>query len=144
MEPRIHLVTLGVADLARSVRFYRDGLGWRSGVKDDEDVAFFQLGGGAVLALFGREDLAQDAQVPAGEPATFGGFSLAQCLGSKNEVDAALAVANAAGGTIVKPAEDTFWGGYSGYFADPDGHLWEIAWNPGWELQPDGGVRLTG
>ncbi|MFI5266967.1 MAG: VOC family protein [Chloroflexota bacterium] len=142
MEPRISVVTLGVSDLPRSIRFYRDGLGWPSGVNDGEDVAFFQLGGGTVLSLFGREDLAKDANVAAGEPAMFGGFTLAQCLASKAEVDVALEAARAAGGTIIKPASDAFWGGYNGYFADPDGHPWEIAWNPFWELLPDGSVKL--
>jgi uncharacterized protein len=142
MEPRLHLVTLGVSDLARAVRFYRDGLGWQTGMKEGDDVAFFQLGGNAVLALWGRESLAADANLPAGEAAPFAGISLAQCLASKEEVNAAMAAAAAAGGTTLKPAGDTFWGGYSAYFADPDGYPWEVAWNPGWTLTPDGGIRL--
>ena len=141
MDPRISVVTLGVSDLPRSVRFYRDGLGWRTSAKEEDDVAFFQMGG-MVLSLYGREDLATDANLPAGAPVRFGGITLAQCLASKVEVDAALEAAKAAGGTILKPAQDAFWGGYTGYFADPDGHPWEIAWNPGWELLPDGSVKL--
>jgi len=117
MEQRLSLVTLGVADLERARRFYEDGLGWRRG-NDHPEVAFYQIGG-AVLALFGRDALAADARVAA-----------------------VLAEAEAAGATILKPAEDAFWGGYSGYFADPDGHLWEIAWNPDWTLTEDGSVRL--
>lgn len=141
MDARIHLVTLGVTDLQRAVRFYRDGLGWHTSMKEGEDVAFFQLGP-MVLALWGRDQLAGDANVPAGDKPAFCGVSLAQCLPSKADVDAVLAKAQAAGATIPKPAEDTFWGGYAGYFADPDGYLWEIAWNPFWELLPDGGIRL--
>jgi catechol 2,3-dioxygenase-like lactoylglutathione lyase family enzyme len=142
MKPRVTLITLGVTDLPRAVRFYRDGLGWPTGMKDGEDVAFFQLGGGVALALWGRDALAQDADVPPGQPSAFNSCSLAQNLGSKAEVDEVMRQAEAAGGTIRKPAEDTFWGGYSGYFADPDGHLWEVAWNPFWTLTSDGGVEL--
>ena len=129
MEQRLSLVTLGVADLERARRFYEDGLGWRRG-NDHEEVAFYQLGG-MVLALWGREALAQDARLPdAGSG--FGGIALAYNTRSREEVDAVLAEAEAAGGRILKPAEDASWGGYSGYFADPDGHPWEVAWNPDW------------
>ena len=141
MEPRIHLVTLGVSDLQRAVRFYRDGLGWHTSMKKHEDVAFFQMGG-MVLALWDRNKLAEDANLPPAEPRPFEGFSLAQCVASKAEADAALAAAEAAGGTILKHAEDTFWGGYSGYFTDPDGYPWEVAWNPGWTLTPERTIRL--
>jgi catechol 2,3-dioxygenase-like lactoylglutathione lyase family enzyme len=141
MEPRLHLLTLGISDIERSVRFYRDGLGWHTSWNDGEDVAFFQLGPMA-LALWGREQLAEDANVPAGDKAAFSGVSLAQCLASKTDVDATLEKAKAAGGTVTKPGSNTFWGGYDGYFADPDGYAWEIAWNPFWELTPDGGIRL--
>ncbi|HLG73838.1 MAG TPA: VOC family protein [Chloroflexota bacterium] len=141
MDPRMHLLTLGVTDLDRSVRFYRDGLGWPTSMKEGEDVAFFQLGP-MVLALWGREQLAEDARMPAGEKAVFSGVAPAQCVASKAEVDAIQDKARAAGATITKPASDTFWGGYSCYFTDPDGYAWEIAWNPFWELTPDGGVRL--
>jgi uncharacterized protein len=139
MEQRLSLVTLGVTDVGRARRFYEDGLGWRRG-NDHEEVVFFQLGG-MVLALWGREALAQDARLP-GAGTRFGGIALAYNTRSREEVDAVLKEAEAAGATIPKPAEDTFWGGYSGYFADPDGHLWEVAWNPGWTLAADGSISL--
>ena len=141
MEQRLSLVTLGVADLTRARRFYEDGLGWTRG-NDHAEVVFYQLGG-MVLALWGRAALAQDAGVAHGRDG-FGGIALAYNARSRTEVDAVLAEAAAAGATIVKPAADTFWGGYAGYFADPDGHLWEIAWNPEWTLAEDGSVRLAG
>ena len=132
-------MTLGVADLERSRRFYEDGLGWRRG-NDHHAVAFFQLGG-VVLGLFSRAALAADAGVSAAGSG-FGGIALAYNTRSREEVDAVLAEAEAAGATILKSAEDAFWGGYSGYFADPDGHLWEVAWNPDWTVAEDGSVRL--
>jgi catechol 2,3-dioxygenase-like lactoylglutathione lyase family enzyme len=138
MEQRLSLVTLGVADLERSLRFY-ESLGWRRGNQHAE-VVFFQLGG-AVLGLWSRESLAADADM-APQGSGFGGITLAYNTRSREEVDAVLAEAKAAGATIPKPAEDAFWGGYSGYFADPDGHLWEVAWNPGWTIGEDGGVTL--
>ena len=139
MEQRLSLVTLGVADLERARRFYEDGLGWRRG-NDHPEVVFYQLGG-MVLALWGRDALAQDAHLPnAGRG--FGGIALAYNARTRAEVDAVLAEAEAAGAKILKPAEDAFWGGYSGYFADPDGHLWEVAWNPEWTLADDGSVSL--
>ncbi|MGH6900377.1 MAG: VOC family protein [Geminicoccaceae bacterium] len=139
MEQRLSLVTLGVADLERSRRFYEDGLGWRRG-NDHEEVAFYQLGA-MVLALWGRDALAEDARLP-GSGSGFGGIALAYNTRTREEVDAVLAEAEAAGARILKPAEDAFWGGYSGYFADPDGHPWEVAWNPGWTIMDDGSVRL--
>lgn len=141
MEQRLSLVTLGVADVAASRRFYEDGLGWKASSAGNADVAFFQLGG-IVLALWGRSALAEDARVPDSGKASFGGFSLAYNARGREEVDAVLAQAAEAGATIPKPAEETFWGGYAGYFADPDGHLWEVAWNPHWEIGADGSVRL--
>jgi uncharacterized protein len=141
MEQRLSLVTLGVADLERSRRFYEDGLGWRRG-NDHAEVVFFQLGG-MVLALWGRDALAGDARLPgAGAGDGFGGIALAYNTRAREDVDAVLKEAEAAGATILKPAENTSWGGYSGYFADPDGHLWEVAWNPDWTLAEDGSVRL--
>lgn len=138
MKPRITLITLGTDDLARAVAFYRDGLGWPTeGIVGAEHehgaVAFFDLQPGLKLALWPRTSLAEDAGITAGaaDPA---GFSLAHNVASTAEVDALMVEAKAAGGRIVKPARDTFWGGYAGYFADPDGHLWEVAWNPHWEL----------
>jgi uncharacterized protein len=139
MEQRLSLVTLGVADLKRARRFYEDGLGWRRG-NDHEEVAFYQLGG-MVLALWGREALKEEARQPDTGNG-FGGIALAYNTRSREEVDAVLAQAEAAGGRILKPAEDAFWGGYSGYFADPDGHPWEVAWNPDWTIATDGSVRL--
>jgi len=128
MEPRISIVTLGVSDLARSVEFYRDGLGLVLYDENTESIAFFQ-NKGTWLALYPREALAADVGI-ATEGAGFSGVTLAHNLRSKKEVDELLDVAVAAGATLVKPAQDTFWGGYSGYFSDPDGYLWEIAWNP--------------
>ena len=139
MEQRVSLITLGVADLERARRFYEDGLGWRRG-NDHPEVVFYQLGG-MVLALWSREALAQDAHLPdAGSG--FGGIALAYNAHRREEVDAVLAEAEAAGAKILKPAENAFWGGYSGYFTDPDGHPWEVAWNPEWTLAEDGSVRL--
>jgi uncharacterized protein len=138
MEQRLSLVTLGVADLDRSRRFY-EALGWRrSG--DQADVVFFQAAG-MVLALWSRAALAADARVPA-EGSGFAGIALAYNARTREEVDAVLAEAKAAGAEITKPAEKVFWGGYAGYFADPDGHLWEVAWNPYWTIAEDGSVRL--
>ncbi len=128
MEPRISIVTLGVADLARSVEFYRDGLELVLYDENTESIAFFQ-NKGTWLALYPREALAADVGIPT-QGSGFSGVTLAHNLRSKEEVDELLAVAVTAGATLVKPAQDTFWGGYSGYFSDPDGYLWEIAWNP--------------
>ena len=127
MEPRISLITLGVADLDRAVRFYRDGLGLplREGF---EGVAFFTTKG-TWLALYPWDELAADATVPA-EGSGFRGFTLAHNVRSKEEVDALLAHVQTVGATLVKPAQEAEWGGYTGYFADPDGYLWEVAWNP--------------
>ena len=139
MEQRVSLVTLGVADLDRSLRFY-EALGWKRG-NADEGVVFFQIPG-AVFALWSRAALAADARV-ADTGASFGGIALAYNARSKEEVDVVLAEAVAAGATLLKPAEEVFWGGYSGYFADPDGHPWEVAWNPGWSLDEEGRVSLS-
>lgn len=139
MQPRLTLLTLGTSDLARAIRFY-ESLGWTRSVRDAEGVAFFQVGGLA-LALWPRENLAEDADVPSGGEG-FRGFALAYNTASREEADAVLAKAVEAGGTLVKAARDVFWGGYSGYFADPDGTLWEVAWNPGFTLLPDGTLRL--
>jgi catechol 2,3-dioxygenase-like lactoylglutathione lyase family enzyme len=138
MEQRLSMVTLGVADLDRARRFY-EALGWRRH-GDQAEVVFFQAGG-MVLGLWSRESLAEDARVPAGGPG-FGGIALAYNTRAREDVDAVLAKAEAAGATITKPAEEAFWGGYTGYFADPDGHLWEVAWNPHWTIEKDGSVKL--
>lgn len=144
MEQRVSLITLGVADLARSRRFYEEGLGWTPSPVSQDAVTFYQLGSVA-LALFGREALAEDAHLAESGPTSgFGGITLAHNLRSKAEVDAVMAQAERAGGRILKPAQDVFWGGYSGYFADPDGHPWEVAWNPFAALGEDGSFKLEG
>lgn len=138
MEQRISIVTLGVADLARSREFY-ERLGWRrSG--GSEDIVFFQAGGMA-LALYSRVELAKDAQVSA-EGSGFAGVTIAYNTRSREEVDAVLSEAQAAGAKVLKPAQEASWGGYSGYFADPDGFLWEVAWNPFFPIAEDGGIRI--
>ncbi len=139
MEERVTCVTLGVADLARSLAFY-EALGWERR-NDDEDVVFFQAGG-MVLALWSRASLAQDGGVE--DPGGWGGVTLSQNVRSAEEVDAVMSAAEAARGTLSHPAAKTFWGGYAGVFVDPDGHTWEIAHNPFWELDAGGGVRLPG
>ncbi len=130
-EPRLTIITLGVADLARAVRFYRDGLGFPTEFKDGDGIAFFALGG-VRLALYPRRALAEDIgpEVDPGQPG-FGGITLAHNVRTREAVAPLLALAAAAGATVVKPAQDVFWGGHSGYFRDPDGHHWEIAWAPG-------------
>jgi catechol 2,3-dioxygenase-like lactoylglutathione lyase family enzyme len=138
MEQRLSLVTLGVTDLDRAERFYA-ALGWRRSNKEAE-VAFYQAGG-MVVALWSRDSLAEDARLPAAGSG-FAGIALAYNARTREEVDAVLAEAKAAGATIPKPAENAFWGGYSGYFADPDGHLWEVAWNSHWTIAEDGSVSL--
>lgn len=142
MEPRLSLVTLGVTDFDRALRFYRDGLGFPLSSASQDDVAFFRTGG-VVLALYPRHKLAEDATVADdGKVGVFSGIALAHNVREKAEVLAVLAKAAASGGRIVKPAQDVFWGGHSGYFADPDGHLWEVAWNPFFPLADDGHVVL--
>lgn len=127
MDPSISLVTLGVADLEESIRFYHDGLGLPMQDREpDSDVAFFELEG-TWLSLYPREKLAADATVPD-DGGGFAGVTIAHNVETKETVDAVLQEAVDAGGELVKPADDTFWGGYSGYFADPDGHLWEVAY----------------
>jgi uncharacterized protein len=133
MEPRISIITLGVSDLQRSVKFYRDGLGLPTTYKEGEGIAFFQLTG-TWLALYPADALAEDANLPA-ERSSFGGFTLAHNVASPAEADAVIAQALAAGASLLKLAADTFWGGYSGYFADPDGQPWEVAWNPYFPLE---------
>jgi catechol 2,3-dioxygenase-like lactoylglutathione lyase family enzyme len=140
MKPRITLITLCVDDLEKSLRFYRDGLGLKTeGIIGKEfehgAVAFFDLQSGLKLALWPRKSLAHDSGVELGKPSATE-FSIGHNVSSKAEVDAVMAQAGRAGAVIVKPAQDTFWGGYAGYFQDPDQHLWEVAWNPQWS-QPD-------
>ena len=133
MEPRISIVTLGVTDLPRSVQFYRDGLGLNLSDEDTESIAFFQTSG-TWLALYPRDALAADVGIST-EGSGFSGVTLAHNVHTRKDVDELLHVAVEAGATLVKPAEDTFWGGYSGYFTDPDGHLWEMAWNPYFRIE---------
>ena len=138
MKPRINLVTLGVDDLERSLAFYRNGLGLKTeGIVGKEfehgAVVFFDLQAGLKLALWPRKSLSHDSGLPVERPSATE-FCLAHNVGSKAEVDAVMAQAGKAGAVIVKPAHDTFWGGYAGYFQDPDRHLWEVAWNPQWPL----------
>jgi catechol 2,3-dioxygenase-like lactoylglutathione lyase family enzyme len=129
MKPKIGLITLGVRDLERSLRFYRDGLGLPThDYKPEQGIVFFEMEG-TWLALYPRDELAKDAGVPA-EGGGFAGIALAHNVPSKEEADKVFAQAVAAGAKPVKKPQDVFWGGYSGYFADPDGHLWEVAFNP--------------
>jgi len=140
MQPYVTLISLGVEDLARSLAFYRDGLGWRpSAASVEGDVAFFQLGGLAV-AMWSRAALAADAGLT--DPGGWGGVALVHYVASKAEVDGVLRAWVAAGGTVTRPALDADWGGYAGYVADPDGHPWEIAWNPTFDLAEDGTISL--
>lgn len=144
MEQRLSLVTLGVRDLARARRFYEEGLGWTRSAGVEDEVAFYQLGG-MILALWGREALAEDTRLdlaPVTPGRSFGGLALAYNTRDEAAVDAVLKEAAAAGGAIVKPAAKTAWGGTAGYFTDPDGHLWEVAHNPFWTLREDGSVSL--
>ena len=134
MKPRITFLTLGVDDLEASLRFYRDGLGLPTdGIVGQEfehgAVAFFKLQTGLQLALWPRKSIAHDTGLPV-QPPSATDLTIGHNVGSRAEVASVMAQAAAAGATIVKPAGDTFWGGYAGYFQDPDGHLWEVAWNP--------------
>ena len=139
MKPRITLITLGVDDLQRAVRFYRDGLGLKTeGIVGTEfeygAVAFFDLQAGLKLALWPRKSIAHDTGIALGRPNATD-FTIGHNVSSKVEVDAVMEQAKRAGAVVVKPAQDTFWGGYAGYFQDLDGHLWEVAWNPQWVVQ---------
>jgi catechol 2,3-dioxygenase-like lactoylglutathione lyase family enzyme len=139
MKPRITLITIGVDDLERSLRFYRDGLGLKTeGIVGTEfehgAVVFFDLQAGLKLALWPRKNVSHDSALPLGSPSPTE-FTIGHNVSSREEVDSVMEQARAAGAAVVKPAHDTFWGGYAGYFQDPDGHLWEIAWNPQWAIQ---------
>jgi catechol 2,3-dioxygenase-like lactoylglutathione lyase family enzyme len=139
MEPRLNIVTLGVRDLPRAVRFYRDGLGWKPAVEVG-DFVLFEMGG-AALALYPHDLLADDAGLSPGLPG-FGGVTLAQNVASREDVDMVIASACTAGATLLRAASSKEWGGYSGYFADPDGHPWEIAFNPHFRLDRHGRLVL--
>src|SRR5262245_40401813 len=136
---RVSLITLGVTDVARAAKFY-EALGMKRGLRAADGVAFFEAGG-VVLSLFGRADLAKDAMLEDSKP-RFSGFALAYNVQTAAAVEEILAAAAAAGGKLIKAAQRAFWGGYTGYFTDPDGHLWEVAHNPGFPLDEHGQIRL--
>ena len=139
MKPHIKVITLGVSDLERSLAFYRDGLrlptqGIIGTEFEDGAVVFFNMNDDLILALYPSTSLAKDAKVPV-SPSSPSEFSIGHIVGSKEEVDAIMQQAERAGARVTDLAHDRFWGGYSGYFQDLDGHLWEIAWNPAWEVK---------
>jgi uncharacterized protein len=140
MEQRVSLITLGVADLARARAFY-EALGWTTRAGADDDVVFFQTGG-MIVALWGRTELAEDSGVE--DTGGWGGVTLAHNVRSPAEVDAVIDEARAAGATVPRAGAETFWGGYSGVFVDPDGHPWEVAHNPHWTVAEDGSTLLGG
>jgi catechol 2,3-dioxygenase-like lactoylglutathione lyase family enzyme len=139
MEPRISIITLGVADLTRSIRFYRDGLGFPTDVQDGAPIAFFTTGG-TRLSLYPLDRLAEYVGEKTPAAGGFGGITLAHNVRQKKEVAQVLALAAKAGGKIIKTAEDVFWGGHSGIFADPDGYLWEVAWAPMFKFDESGAL----
>ncbi|WP_163558010.1 VOC family protein [Halomonas sp. NO4] len=140
MDQRLSVITLGVGDLARARRFYEEGLGWQVGMAVTGEVVFFQLNG-LILSLYRRADLAKDAGVP--DPGSgFAGIALAHNVAIEADVDRVIGEAERAGGQVVKPACKAEWGGYSGYFADPDGHLWEVAHNPHFPIDDQGNTWL--
>ena len=139
MEPRVSIITLGVADMTRARAFY-EALGFKASAASQPTVTFFEAGG-VVLGLYGRDALAEDANVEA-DSAGFPGVALAHNVRSEAEVEAVLAEAVSAGARLLKPAQKVFWGGYSGYFADPDGHVWEVAHNPHAPLDEMGRMTL--
>lgn len=141
MEPRLTMITLGVADLARATAFYEKVVGWKR-ADGPPTIAFFDLGG-LVFSLYPHEELAKDMKVEAAQPSAYRGFALAYNARSKDEVNAIFARLKSGGADIVKAPEDAFWGGYSGYFADPDGHRWEVAYNPFWTVRADGRVVMA-
>lgn len=142
MEPRISIITLGVTDLNRSLEFYHEGLGFPTSGTSDSAIIFFKTSG-VCLALYPLDKLAED--VSPNQPASrgqFSGITLAHNTRSKEDVDVILSLAEKAGGKIEKPAQDVFWGGYSGYFSDPDGYLWEVAYADSWKFNPDGSLII--
>ena len=145
MEPRISLITLGVSDIERSFRFYKEGLGLPTQMTPDKGIVIFTTSG-TRLALYSYEKLAEDVgfNLPASEKKRqgFPGITLGHCARSKTEVDTLLASAERAGGKVVKKAQDVFWGGYSGYFSDTDGYLWEVAYSNQWKFNPDGSLAI--
>jgi uncharacterized protein len=142
MNPRISIVTLGVEDLSRAREFYEDGLSWPVSSDSEGDIVFLRLGG-TILALYGYDSLAEETGLPANRGVGFGGITLAQNFKSREEVDQIMARAEAAGARILASPVERHWGGYSGYFADPDGYPWEIAWGPNFEYNEDGSLKLA-
>ncbi len=140
MRQKLNIITLGVKDFDRAMRFYRDGLGWKPSSASQGDIAFFPMGG-VVLAVYPRQALADDVTVtPRGSG--FKGVTISYNAKSQEEVDTVLQAVEKVGAKIVKPAAQASWGGYSGYFADPDGHLWEVAWNPFFEFDESDNLKL--
>lgn len=140
MRQKLNLITLGTEDFSRSLDFYEKGLGWKKSEKSMDGLALFDLGG-IILALHPREELAADTTLPY-QPSSFAGVTISHNTRSEKEVDEILEKVAALGGTIVKRAQKVYWGGYSGYFKDLDGHLFEVAYNPFWELDETGNVIL--
>ncbi len=143
MEQRLSMITLGVANLERAVAFYENVVGWKAAPSPSE-IAFFDLGG-LVFSLYPHDYMAKDMNAALDDSGDFAyrGFALAHNARSKEEVDSIFSRLKDNGATIVKEPEDVFWGGYSGYFSDPDGHSWEVAYNPHWVIQKDGRVSMT-
>jgi uncharacterized glyoxalase superfamily protein PhnB len=142
MEPRINVITLGVTDFIRSLHFYRDGLGWPTRATDASDIAFFNTAG-TRLAIYPLHKLAEDISAElSARRADFSGITFTHNVRSREEVAEVLARAETAGAAIVKPAQDVFWGGHSGYFSDPDGYYWEVAFAPGFQFAADGSLIL--
>lgn len=141
MEPRISIITLGVADLSRSIRFYRDGLGFPTKAQEGDDIAFFATAG-TRLALYPLDKLAEDISSQVRPTLGFSGITFTHNVRRREEVAEVLAFAERAGGKIVKPAQDVFWGGHSGYFSDPDGYYWEVAWAPDTTLDEQGQIEV--
>ncbi|EMY62198.1 VOC family protein [Leptospira terpstrae] len=142
MFPRINLITLGVSDLQRSIDFYEKGLGWKRSEESNDSVAFFQIGA-VVFGLFGEEDLAKDIGIPFQKRQEFSGITLAQNLTSEAEVDSVIEKVRKLGAKILKEPQKVFWGGYSAYFQDPDGHIFEVAYNPFFPLNQKGEIVLN-
>jgi catechol 2,3-dioxygenase-like lactoylglutathione lyase family enzyme len=140
MRQKLNLITLGVDNFERSVKFYEEGLGWKKSDKSIDELALFPLGG-ITLALHPRQALADDTTLPY-QPTTFSGLTISYNATSEKEVDEVLKQVEALGATIIKPAQKVYWGGYSGYFKDLDGYLFEVAYNPFWELDENDNLKL--